>query len=58
MTPKSEVMYLQVLHAPAGLASPIIPFEDLAVKCKVTLRVKLDSPAFGSGVLHEAFCAI
>jgi hypothetical protein len=58
MAPIPEVMDVQVLHAAAGLASPLIPVEDLPVEYQVTLRVKLDSRACGSGFLHEAFCAI
>jgi hypothetical protein len=51
-------MGLQVLHAAAGLASPVIPVEDLTMEYKVALWVKLDSRGCGSDFLHEAFCAI
>lgn len=29
VAPIGKVMYLEALHAPAGLASPVISFEDL-----------------------------
>jgi hypothetical protein len=58
LTPIKEVMHLQILHAPAGLASPVIPVEDLTMEYKVALSVKLDSRACGSDFLHEALSAI
>jgi hypothetical protein len=37
MAPIREVMDVQVLQAAAGLASPVIPVEDLTVEYKVAL---------------------
>src|SRR5258705_13844731 len=51
---KCEVMNLQVLHAPAGLAPPTITVDDLLAECLVSLNVKLKPRCYGSDVFHEA----
>jgi hypothetical protein len=58
MAPIREVMYVQILLAPAGLASPVVPFEDLPLKYRIALWGKLHSrPSELKGV-HEAPGAI
>ena len=38
--PRSNVMDLKVLHGPAGLAPPAIPFQDFAAELAISFRVK------------------
>ena len=54
MAAKCEVMNLQVLHAPAGLAPPTITVDDLLAECLVSLNVKLNPRSYGSDFFHEA----
>ena len=54
VTPVLHVMNMQVLPLPAGLASPIVPLEDLPMQSEVTLLVKLKPRVFGWDYFHEA----
>ena len=50
-----EVMYLQVLHAPAELAPPAVSLQYLAVQLSIALRIKPDSWALAADrSLHDA----
>jgi hypothetical protein len=58
LTPINEAMYVQILHTPVDLTSPVIPLENSPVEYPVTLGVKLNSRAWGLDFLREAFCEI
>jgi hypothetical protein len=53
MAPELKMMYLQVQHAAADLASPVVPLQYLAMQRTVSLRVKSKSLALDVDVLHE-----
>ena len=55
MAAEFEVVYLQVLHAAADLASPAVALQHLPMECAVALRTKSESPALAADLLHEAF---
>ena len=50
-----EVVYLQVLHAPADLASPAVALQHLPMQFAVAVRIESESRAFAADLLHEAF---
>ena len=50
-----EVVYLQVLHAPAELAAPAVTLQHLAMQFEVAVRIESKSRAFTADLLHEAF---
>ncbi len=50
-----EVMYLQMLHATANLASPAIAFEHLAMQISIACRIKSQPRALDADLVHEAF---
>ena len=57
MATKFEVMHLQLLHAAADLAPPVIAFQHLPVQFSIVVRIKSESRGFGTNLLHEAFRA-
>jgi len=51
-----EVMHLQVLHAPAHLASPAVALQYLEMQAFIARRIEPDSRTFAADLpLHEAF---
>ncbi len=55
--PKPNMVHLQVLQAPAGLATPPIPLQHLLMEFSVILRIKPQPRALGEESVHEAFPA-
>ena len=55
MAAEFEVVYLQVLHAAANLASPAVALQHLAVQFAVAVRIESESRALAADLLHEAF---
>ena len=55
MAAEFVMMHLQVLHAPADLASPAVALQHLAVQFAIACRIESQSRVFGWDVLHEAF---
>jgi hypothetical protein len=51
---KLEVVYLQVLHATADLATPAVAFQHLAMQFAIARRVEPESRAFGWDFLQGA----
>src|ERR1022692_3486957 len=49
-----EVMHLQVLHAPANLASPAVALQHPPMQVSITWRVESQSRVLGWDFLHEA----
>jgi len=45
---------MQVPHAPAGLAPPIVSLEDLPMQCHVGLVVQLNPRVFWWDCFHES----
>ena len=54
MAAEFEVMYLQVLHAAAGLAPPPVAFQYLPMQFAIVRRIESESRALGWDLLHEA----
>jgi hypothetical protein len=54
VTAEFEMVYLQVLHATAELASPAVALQYLSMQFAVALRIEPKSGAFGADGLHEA----
>jgi len=54
MAPEREVVYLQVLHAPTQLASPVIALENLSVEFAIALHIQSESRVLGGDLVHEA----
>ena len=50
-----QVVYLQVLHAPADLASPAVAFQHLPAQLAITHRIEPQSRALAADLLYEAF---
>ena len=50
-----EVVYLQVLHATANLASPAVALQHLPMQFAVAVRIESESRALAADLLHEAF---
>ncbi len=40
LTPPLNVMYLKILHAPTGLASPAVSLQDFTAQQAIGFRVK------------------
>ena len=55
---KFEVMYLQVLHATAELASPAVALQHLPMQFAIAVRIESQTPAFTTNLLHEAVSLI
>jgi hypothetical protein len=53
VAPELEMMYVQVQHAAADLASPVVALQYLMMQHTVGLRVKSESLALGVDLLHE-----
>ena len=53
-----QVMYLQVLHAPADLASPVVPLQHLPMQRAVALRIESESRTFAANLVHETVSLI
>ena len=53
--PKPNVVYLEILRAPAQLATPTVPFEHLLMKDLVVFRIKPNPLSFRGESAHEAF---
>jgi hypothetical protein len=49
-----DMVYLQILHAPAELASPGVAFQYVLVKFAIALRIKSELRALAADLLHEA----
>jgi hypothetical protein len=49
LAPEFLVMYLQVLHGAACLASPAIAFQYLTMELTIALHIELESRAFAVG---------
>ena len=47
LTAEFEMVYLQVLHATADLASPAVALQHPTMQFAVALRIKSESRAFG-----------
>ncbi len=54
MTSELDVMYVQLFHAAADLASPPVTFQHLPMQFTVAGRIQSDSRAFSADLLHEA----
>jgi hypothetical protein len=52
---KFKVVYLQMLHATADLASPAVALQYLPMQFEVAVRIESKSRAFTADLLHEAF---
>jgi hypothetical protein len=50
-----EVVNLQILHAPADLASPAVALQYLPMQFAIARRSESKSRAFAPDLLHEAF---
>jgi hypothetical protein len=48
------VVYLEVLHATANLASPTVAIQHLSMQFAVAVRIKPESRAFEADLFHEA----
>jgi hypothetical protein len=51
---KFEVVYLQILHAAANLASPSVAFQHPPMQFTIALAIESYSTGFASRLLHEA----
>jgi hypothetical protein len=49
-----EMMYLQILHATADLASPAVALENLPMQFVVAVRVESEPRGLGADCAHEA----
>ena len=49
------MVYLQVLHATANLASPAVALLHLAMQFVVAVRIESEARVLGWNLLHEAF---
>ncbi len=49
------VVYLEVLHAAANLASPAVALQHVPMQFAVVVRIESESRAFAADLLHEAF---
>ena len=49
-----EVMHLQVLHAPAHLASPAVALQHLPMQISIARRIESLSRAFDADLVDEA----
>ena len=54
-TSEFEMVYLEVLQATAGLASPTVALQHLAMQFTVAVRSESESRAFVVDLRHEAF---
>jgi len=52
---KSEVVYLQLLHASANLAAPAIALQYLPMQLAIGLRIQSRSWVLAESLLHDAF---
>ena len=50
-----EMMYLQMQHATANLASPAVAIQHLPMQFPVAVRVQSEARAFAVDLFHEAF---
>ena len=48
------MVYLQMLHAAADLASPAVAFQSLPMQFAIASRIEFQSRVFGWDLLHEA----
>ena len=56
LAPEPEVVHLQVSHASASLAPPVVTLQHLSMQFSVTRRIKSESRGFAADLLfHEAF---
>jgi hypothetical protein len=55
MAAEFEMVDLEVLHAPACLASPAVALQHLPMQFSVVLRIEPKAGPFGEKSLHEAF---
>ena len=55
MTSKVAVVHLQVLHATADLASPVVALQYLLMQFAIALTIESYSRAFEVHLVHEAF---
>jgi hypothetical protein len=49
-----NVVHLQILHAPACLASPAIALEHLPMQLAIAARVESQTRTFAANSVHEA----
>ena len=49
-----EMVHLQILHTPAGLAAPTVALQHLPVQISIARRIESQSRVFGWDLLHEA----
>src|SRR5271167_4537950 len=54
-TSEFEMVYLEVLHATANLASPVVAMQHLLVQVTVAGCIQSESRAFAPNLLQEAF---
>jgi hypothetical protein len=57
LAPWFQMVYLQMLHATADLASPAVTFQYPTMQLAVCIRVEPESRVLGWNLLHEAFRA-
>jgi hypothetical protein len=54
LAPQFQMLDLQVLHAPADLASPTVAFQYLPMQISIARRIESQSRVLGWAFLHEA----
>jgi hypothetical protein len=55
MAPEFEVVYLQLLHTTARLATPAVTLQYLSMQFAVTHRGESESWALTANLFHDAF---
>ena len=58
MAAERKVVYLQLLHAAAQLASPAVALQNLAVELAIARCIQSQSRRLAESFSHEAFCVM